>query len=182
MSEMCVKLMTLSAENDDKGPFQGSLNSVQSIIGIVLIITGLLIVYFGIKVYKGYKFLPETKQNIPKEDNYVPLEAKVLQKKKSTMPSFNGGEDQVLVFWKIGYQVDGEKYTQMIPDDGYQKGDMLKIKYDPADPNVYYLDEDPDVSEETQQEEPEQEEKNSSGILFSVLGVIIAVVGLVLIL
>ncbi len=180
MNDTIFKLMLLAEEEDVTNPFKGSLNGVQGIIGIVLIVTGLLVIYFGVKVYLGYKFLPEKKQNIPKEDNYLPMEAKVLQKKKTRMPSFNGGEDTELIQWKIGYEIDGEKYTQLIPDDGYSKGDFIKIKYDPDAPGEFYLDD----REETEPEEDDEEEntKNSNGIMIVALGVMVAVAGVVLVL
>lgn len=58
------------------------------------------------------------------------------------MPDFNGGEDRVFTEWKIGYTVDGEKYTQIVTDNGYEKGDMIDIKYNPANPQEFYLDDE----------------------------------------
>ena len=53
-----------------------------------------------------------------------------------------GGEDRVFTEWKIGYTVDGEKYTQIVTDNGYEKGDMIDIKYNPANPQEFYLDDE----------------------------------------
>ena len=100
----------------------------QGIGGIILLLTGVGLIYFGIKALQGYRFFPEQEYNIPEEDHYEPTQAKALQKIKTTMPDFNGGEDRVFTEWKIGYTVDGEKYTQIVTDNGYEKGDMIDIK------------------------------------------------------
>lgn len=170
-------LMILAEEAED-GLFSGALHSWQGVIGIIMAVTGLLIIYFGIKVYKGYKFLPEHEQNIPKEDNFLPIQAKVLQRKKTKMPSFNNGESTEFVEWKIGYEVGGEKYIQMIPDDGYEKGQFLDIKYNPDAPEEYYLDNGTEIVED--EEKTEEKESNSMGILFAGIGLLIAVIGVVL--
>ena len=92
----------------------------QGIGGIILLLTGVGLIYFGIKALQGYRFFPEQEYNIPEEDHYEPTQAKALQKIKTTMPDFNGGEDRVFTEWKIGYTVDGEKYTQIVTDNGYE--------------------------------------------------------------
>jgi len=177
-------LIHILAQDSEGSAFSGVLHGWQGIIGIVMAVTGLLIIYFGIKVYRGYKFLPEREQNIPKEDNFLPLKAKVLQRKKTKMPSFNGGEATEFVEWKIGYEVDGEKYTQMIPDDGYEKGQFLNIKYNPDDPQEYYIDSGEtaqDISGAADGEQKsEEDEKNPTGIIFAGIGLLISAVGVVL--
>ena len=90
----------------------------QGIGGIILLLTGIGLIYFGIKALQGYRFFPEQEHNIPEEDHYEPTQAKALQKVKTTMPDFNGGEDRVFTEWKIGYTIDGEKYTQIVTDNG----------------------------------------------------------------
>lgn len=74
------------------------------------------------------------------------------------MPDFNGGEDRVFTEWKIGYTIDGEKYTQIVTDNGYEKGDMIDIKYNPENPQEFYLDDEKSKVEVTE-EEKEAEEK-----------------------
>ncbi len=173
-------LIQILAEDSVNNTFSGVLHSWQGIIGIIMAVTGLLIIYFGIKVYRGYKFLPEHGQNIPREDNFLPLKAKVLQRKKTKMPSFNGGEATEFVEWKIGYEVDGEKYTQMIPDDGYEKGQFLDIKYNPDAPEEYYLDNGSAAVETNDEEQAEESDRNAMGILFAGIGLLIGVIGVIL--
>lgn len=186
---MLDMLTILSADSEENAlentAFSGFLHGAQAKVGVVLLIVGLLIIYFGIKVLRGYKFLPEHEQNIPKDDNYVPAEAKVLQKKKTEMPDFNGSGTVQFVEWKIGYEVDGEKYTQIIPDDGYEKGQILNIKYDPDAPQEYYLDNGTltdDAEQDEQQENEKSSDKNFNGYVFEGIGLLVAVVGVMLIL
>lgn len=175
-----TNLIQILAEDGESDVFSGALHGWQGIIGIIMAVTGLLIIYFGIKVFRGYKFLPEHEQNIPKEDNFLPVKAKVLQKKKTKMPSFNGGEATEFVEWKIGYEIDGEKYTQMIPDDGYEKGQFLDIKYNPDAPEEYYLDNGSAAVEIENEEKTEENDRNSMGILFAGIGLLIGVIGVML--
>lgn len=179
---MTDKLMLL-AEESEANPFEGALTGRQGIIGIVLIVTGILLVYIGIKVVMGYKFLPDEEIGVPQEDTYVPAKAKVLQKKKTTMPGFNGGEETVFVEWKIGYEADGEKYTQIIPDNGYKKGEFIDIKYNPDDPQEFYLDDEKSKADTAAEERKEPEEKkNPMGYVFIVIALLLAAVGVMLIL
>ena len=134
--------LMLLAENFKVSVLAGVNLGWQGIGGIILFLTGIGLIYFGIKALKGYRFFPDQEQNIPEEDHYEPMQAKALQKVKTTMPSFSGGEDQVFVEWKIGYTVNGEKYTQIVTDNGYNKGDMIDIKYNPENPQEFYLDDE----------------------------------------
>ena len=81
------------------------------------------------------------------------------------MPDFNGGEDRVFTEWKIGYTIDGEKYTQIVTDNGYEKGDMIDIKYNPENPQEFYLDDEKSKVEVTEEEKEaeEKEEKTPFG-------------------
>ena len=117
--------LMLLAENFKVSVLAGVNLGWQGIGGIILFLTGIGLIYFGIKALKGYRFFPDQEQNIPEEDHYEPMQAKALQKVKTTMPSFSGGEDQVFVEWKIGYTVNGEKYTQIVTDNGYNKGGII---------------------------------------------------------
>ncbi|MBQ8967017.1 DUF3592 domain-containing protein [Ruminococcus sp.] len=179
-----TKLLLMAEE--EKNPFDGLFSGAGRVVGIILIVTGVLLIYLAVKVAKGYSFMPTLgTETVIEEDNYVECEAKVLQKKKTTMPDLNGGEDREFVEWKIGYTVDGEKFTQMIPDDGYEKGDMLKIKYNPDKPSEYYL-----VDENADNEAPDEEEDTSAdtnksrntGAIIAVLGVLVIIGGIALVL
>ena len=135
----------------------------QGIGGIILLLTGVGLIYFGIKALQGYRFFPEQEYNIPEEDHYEPTQAKALQKIKTTMPDFNGGEDRVFTEWKIGYTVDGEKYN-------------------PANPQEFYLDDEKSKVEVTEEEKEaeEKEEKTPFGYAAIAIGVLLGVFGVVM--
>ena len=161
-----------------------SVPSAQSIIGFVLVSTGLGLIYFGIKIMQGYELFPqENRQNIPKEDNYVPIKAKVLQKKKQKLPPLEqGGEPRIFVQWKIGYEVNGEKYNQIVDDDDLQKGDFIDIKYDPDDPSRFYVDSGSAVGDTDEEDEIPEKESHPFGYAAIALGLIIIALGIILIL
>ena len=161
-----------------------SVPSAQSIIGFVLVSTGLGLIYFGIKIMQGYELFPqENRQNIPKEDNYVPIKAKVLQKKKQKLPPLEqGGEPRIFVQWKIGYEVNGEKYNQIVDDDDLQKGDFIDIKYDPDDPSRFYVDSGSAVCDTDEEDEIPEKESHPFGYAAIALGLIIIALGIILIL
>ncbi len=155
----------------------------QGIIGMVLVCTGMGLIYFGIKIMQGYELFPkENSQNIPKEDNYVPIKAKVLQKKRQKLPALDGGEPRIFVQWKIGYEVNGEKYDQIVDDSGLKKGDFIDIKYDPEDPSRFYVD---SASEAEAQDDEEESVPEKEGHPFGYaalgLGLIIIALGVILV-
>ena len=98
------------------------------------------------------------------------------------MPDFNGGEDRVFTEWKIGYTIDGEKYTQIVTDNGYEKGDMIDIKYNPENPQEFYLDDEKSKVEVTEEEKEaeEKEEKTPFGYAAIAIGVLLGVFGVVM--
>ena len=112
------------------------------------------------------------------------MQAKALQKVKTTMPSFSGGEDQVFVEWKIGYTVNGEKYTQIVTDNGYNTGDMIDIKYNPENPQEFYLDDEKSkvevISDKSEDEAEESEEKTPFGYAAIAIGVLLGAFGVVM--
>ena len=105
-----------------------------------------------------------------------------MQKVKTTMPDFNGGEDRVFTEWKIGYTIDGEKYTQIVTDNGYEKGDIIDIKYNPANPQEFYLDDEKSKVEVTEEEKEaeEKEEKTPFGYAAIAIGVLLGIFGVVM--
>lgn len=178
-----TELIQIMSKNNDSSaePFNGIFSGLETVGGILLIIVGVLCVYFGIKVIMGYRFFPEQNKTIVEEDNYIPIKAKILQKHKVTVPDFNGNGESEIIDWKIGYEVDGEKYTQFVPDDGYEKGMFIDIKYNPEKPDEYYLD-DKKTESETEVPEPEEKSGGPTGVIVIALGIMVAVLGIVLLL
>ena len=67
------------------------------------------------------------------------------------------------------YEVDGEKYKQTIPDNGYEKGQIIDIMYEPEDPNDFYVydkqaEEAAAQAEANGETEQESAEKNKLGL------------------
>lgn len=176
------KLMLLAEEGPN--PMDGMFSGIHKPAGIILIITGVLIIYIAVKVAMGYRFLPAAGgETIIEEDTYVETEAKALQKKKSTLPDYGGGGEKELIEWKIGYTVNDEKFTQIIPDDGYEKGDIIKIKYDPKKPDEFYLVTDEEPSSESEENNSSDTAKSRNiGLIFGALGVLVIIGGIALVL
>lgn len=170
-----MNLLTVMAKSSDGF-------GVQGIIGLVLVFTGLGLIYFGIKIMQGYELFPqENRQNVPKEDNYVPIKAKVLQKKKQKLPPLEkGGEPRIFVQWKIGYEVNGEKYNQIVDDDDLQKGDFIDIKYDPDDPSRFYVD-NGSAAEETDEEKAPEKESHPFGYAALGFGLLLIALGVIMV-
>lgn len=176
-----LKLMLL-AEDEGSNPMDGMFSGAQKGVGIVLIVTGLLIIYFAVKVAKGYRFLPTAGgETVVEEDNYTAGEAKVLKKQTTILPDFGGGGEKELTEWEIGYTVGGREYTQTIPDDDYTEGDTIKIKYDPKKPEDFYLTADEETSSEPEDDGSDDTAKSRSmGILFAALGIMVLIGGVAL--
>jgi hypothetical protein len=144
-------------------------------------------VYVGIKVYNGFKIDFGTKANIPQEDTHVPTTAKIQNKVKTTMPDFNGRGEREIIEWTMVYEVDGEKYKQTIPDDGYEKGQIIDIKYEPSDPNDFYVydkqaEEAQRLAQLSGETEPEPVEKNKLGLGMVALACLLMGIGIMMIL
>ncbi|SEK37574.1 DUF3592 domain-containing protein [Ruminococcus albus] len=172
------KLLAL-ADDTDKS-FDGLFSGTGHIVGIVLIVTGLLLLYIAFKVAKGYSFMPTLgSETVIKEDNYVEGTAKAVEKIVTRMPDPNGGEDREFVEWKIVYTAGGEEYSQDIPDDGYSEGEKIKIKYDPAKPSAYYIAEEKEDTDESEDTSDEGKSK-MTGLILGVLGVLVILGGVAL--
>lgn len=179
-------LSILADSSSEAASSGGSSFGLRGVAGIVLVLVAVGMVYVGIKVYNGFKIDFGTKANIPQEDTHIPTTAKIQNKVKTTMPDFNGGGEREIIEWTMVYEVDGEKYKQTIPDDGYEKGQIIDIKYEPGDPNDYYLYDKAaeeaarlrEQSGEAVQEEPE--EKNKLGLGMIALACLLLAIGVVL--
>ena len=176
-----TKLLSLAAD-EEKNAFDGLFSGAGGIVGIVLIVTGVLIIYIGIKVMKGYSFMPTLGfETVIEEDTYVEGTATLVSQQKTTLPDFNGTGEREFTEWTISYTVGGEEYTQTIPDDGYSKGDTIKIKYDPKKPDEYYLAEEAEEEAAEEADNTDERKSRNSGAILIVLGVIVIVGGAALV-
>ena len=158
----------------------GLFSGAQGIIGIVLVLAGIGMIYTAVKLMQGYELLPQ-KETIPKEDTYVPSQAKVIRMQGTEMPALNGGAPTVLKECVIEYTVDGEAFQQIIPDDDYEKEQMLDIKYNPENPKEYYLDNGIIIPEASEEEEEEKLKKSPVTNAILILAGMIIVLGIVLV-
>ena len=176
-----TKLLSLAAD-EEKNAFDGLFSGAGGVFGIVLIVTGLLIIYIGIKVMRGYSFMPTLgTETVIEEDTYVEGTALLVSQQKTTLPDFNGTGEREFTEWTISYTVGGEEYTQTIPDDGYSKGDTIKIKYDPKKPSDFYLVTDDGPSKEGGYDDSDDTANSRrNGFIFGLLGVIVMLGGIAL--
>jgi hypothetical protein len=165
----------------------GSSFGLTKVIGIVLCLVAVGMVYVGIKVYNGFKIDFGTKANVPQEDTHIPTTAKIQNKVRTTMPDFNGQGEREIIEWTMVYEIDGEKYKQTIPDNNYTKGQIIDIKYEPDDPNDFYVydkqaEEAAAIAAQNGEEEEISAEKNKLGLGMVALACLICAVGVALLL
>lgn len=173
-----IKLLMLADDTDNS--FDGLFSGAGHIVGIVLMVTGLLLLYIAFKAARGYSFVPTLgSETVIEKDNYVEGTAKVVEKSVTAMPDLNGGADREFIEWKIVYTVNGEEYTQVIPDDGYSEGDSIKIKYDPDKPSDYYLD-DGEADDTPEDDTTDDSKSRMIGVILAVLGILVIVGGIAL--
>ena len=146
----------------------------------------MLIISIAIKVAKGYSFVPTLgSETVIEEDKHVDGKAKAVRRQTTTLPDFGGGGEREFVEWEIVYTVDGKDYTQVIPDDGYSEGDMLDIRYDPNNPEKYYLagDESGDTDDdEAADGENNRKKSRNTGLILGILGILVIIGGVALLL
>ena len=175
----------LLAEEEEDSAFDGLFSGAGNVVGVVLVITGVLLIYIAVKAAKGYSFMPTLgSETIIEEDNYVECKAKAVSRQTTTMPDINGEGEREFVEWEIAYTVDGKEYRQVIPDDGYSDGDTLDIKYDPDKPDSFYLadDDNAETEEDSATDETDRKKSRTIGIILGVLGILVIIGGAALIL
>ncbi|MBR1864777.1 MAG: DUF3592 domain-containing protein [Ruminococcus sp.] len=176
--------LTLAEDSDPykDSPFAGALTGAQTGIGIVLTVVGVLIIYFAVKMFRGYSFFPEKTAAVVKKDTRIITEAVVTGKHKTVIPD-NGSGRRTFMEAEITYTVEGESYKQLIADDGYEEGDKVRIGYEPEDPSEFYVADGGDGAEtQTDEEMPETNSKAPIAIMIGVLGLILIAVGIFLVL
>ncbi len=181
-----MQWLNVLADDSSQAASGGSSFGIQGVFGIILVLVSVGMVYIGIKIYNGMKIDFTTKENIPQEDTHVPTTAKIQNKVKTTIPDFNGGGEKEIIEWTMVYEVDGEKYKQTIPDNNYTKGQIIDIKYEPSDPNDYYLYDKQEEAKQLAEQSGEQEEegpaeKNKLGLGMVALACLIMCVGVMMI-
>lgn len=181
-----MEWLNIFADESEGGLLKGVFSGWQSIVGIVLVVIGIGMIYVGVKVYRGFKIDFGGQVNVPQEDTHIPTTAKIQNKVKTTMPDFNGQGEKEIVEWTMVYEIDGEKYKQTIPDDNYTKGQIIDIKYEPDDPNDFYVydkqaEEAAAAAEANGEQEEGPAEKNKLGLGMIALACLLIGIGVMMI-
>ena len=178
----------LAAAEDDgikiseKGFFEGHI----WIVGIVLIVVGLLLVYFGRKVGKGYRFMPETTEAKIVEDELPSVNADIIERRSTEIPDYSPKGEGKIVFKEmlIRFTVDMTTYEEWINDSG-EYSDTVPIKYNPTNPqefHVYEGDDDfegiPDENGELDgNEDKDAEPEGNRTVMFTLMGIGLILLG-----
>ena len=179
----------LAAAEEEKTDIEtaGFFKDYMWIVGIVLIVVGLLLLYFGIKVGKGYRFMPEENQTQIVEDELPSLNADVVERRSTEIPDYSDKGEGKIVFREmlIRFSVEGQSFEEWINDSG-EFGDTVPIKYNPNNPqefHVYEGDEDfqgiPDENGDLAgNEEPEPEPEGNNAVKLTLMGIGLIILGI----
>ena len=186
--EMTV-MRLLAAAEEEKTDIEtaGFFKDYMWIVGIVLIVVGLLLLYFGIKVGKGYRFMPEENQTQIVEDELPSLNADVVERRSTEIPDYSDKGEGKIVFREmlIRFSVEGQSFEEWINDSG-EFGDTVPIKYNPNNPqefHVYEGDEDfqgiPDENGDLAgNEDPEPEHEGNNAVKLTLMGIGLIILGI----
>ena len=61
-----------------------------NIVAIVLIIVGLAIIYFAVKLMKGYIFIPMKRSWLKKDENFKLINADIAERRSTEIPNYSG--------------------------------------------------------------------------------------------
>ena len=179
----------LAAAEEEKTDIEtaGFFKDYMWIVGIVLIVVGLLLLYFGIKVGKGYRFMPEENQTQIVEDELPSLNADVVERRSTEIPDYSDKGEGKIVFREmlIRFSVEGQSFEEWINDSG-EYGDTVPIKYNPNNPqefHVYEGDEDfqgiPDENGDLAgNEDPEPEHEGNNAVKLTLMGIGLIILGI----
>ncbi|MBR4555486.1 MAG: hypothetical protein IKO27_07855 [Ruminococcus sp.] len=140
-----MHLMHILAENEEDGTAiskAGFFSEYMWIVGLVLIVVGLAVMYVGLKVGKGYKFMPEQTEPVVIDDELPSVNAEIIERRSTEIPDYSGDENGRIVFKEmlIRFAADGITYEEWINDPG-DFGDTVPIKYNPNNPQEFHVSE-----------------------------------------
>lgn len=189
-----MALLSSAAEEEDMWISKaGFFDSYMNIVAIVLIVVGLAIIYFGVKLLRGYTFHPDETEVIVKDEGFVTINADIAERRQTEIPNYSasaqGKENDLFKEMRIVYTVDGVEYSEWVSDYGEDMyRDSVPIKYDPEDPKDFYVcegdddfqgipDENGDLDGNEDDEEETDVQKNGVGIVVLIVGALIIAVG-----
>ena len=184
-----MTFMRLLAEAEEDGTDvakAGFFADYMWVIGIVLIVVGLLIVYFGIKVGQGYRFMPEATETKIVEDELPSVNAEIVERRSTEIPDYSGADGSKIVFKEmlIRFTVDMTTLEEWINDSG-EYTDTVPIKYNPNNPQEFHVDEGEDfdgIPDENGDlagnEDPDAEpEGRSKSVKYTLIGIGVLILG-----
>lgn len=195
MIELINDIACFSSAADEDGTWLnniGFLSGHMGAVSVVLIVLGLLILYFGVKLMKGYSFHVDETVVVEKDEGFAEMNADIAERRATEIPNYansaNGKGNDLFKEMRIVYTVDGTEYSQWVSDLGEDMyKDSVPIKYDPQDPNNFYIfsgDDDfegiPDENGELDGNEDDETSDSSSkgvGVVIIIIGVLFAVLG-----
>lgn len=186
-------VMLASQAEDEEGTWVGKaglFSDYMNIVAVVLIIVGLAIIYFAVKLMKGYTFHPDETIVVEKDENFKLINADIAERRSTEIPNYSGAVSEkgnsIFREMRIIYTAAGEEYSQWISDyGGYE--DTVPVKYNPDDPKDFYVYEGdgdfegiPDESGELDGNEDNESDDSPSkglGVVLTIVGGLIIVLG-----
>lgn len=138
-------VMLASQAEDEEGTWVGKagfFSDYMNIVAIVLIAVGIAIIYFGVKLIKGYTFHPDETVVVEKDENFKLINADIAERRSTEIPNYSGAVSgkgsSIFREMRITYTVCGEEYSEWISDyGGYE--DTVPVKYNPDAPKDFYV-------------------------------------------
>ncbi|MBR6044996.1 MAG: hypothetical protein IKP47_05105 [Ruminococcus sp.] len=184
-------IMRVLAESEDGTDVAkaGFFADYMWIVGIVLAVVGLALVYFGIKVGKGYRFMPEQTETTVVEDDNPSVNAEIVDRRTTEIPDYSHNGSGTIVFKEmlIRYDVEGQICEEWINDSG-EYTDTVPIKYNPTHPEEFHVyegeenfegipDENGDLAGNEDDEAGEPAEAGSSSVKYTLIGIGVILLG-----
>ena len=137
-----MRLLAAAEEDRTEIETAGFFKDYMWIVGIVLIAVGLLLLYFGIKVGKGYRFMPQDNQTQIIEDELPSVNADIIERRSTEIPDYSGSGKENIVFKEmlIRFTANGQSFEEWINDSG-EFSDTVPIKYNPNNPQEFHVHE-----------------------------------------
>ena len=180
-----MRLLAEAEEDGIKISEKGFFHDYIWIVGIVLMVVGLLLVYFGRKVGKGYRFMPEQSETKIVEDELPSVNAEIIERRSTEIPDYSPKGDGKIVFKEmlIRFTVDMVTLEEWINDSG-EYTDTVPIKYNPNNPQEFHVFEGEDfegIPDENGDlagnEDPDAEPEGNRTVMFTLMGIGLIVFG-----
>lgn len=169
----------------------GFFDDYMNIVAIVLILVGIGIIYFGVKLIRGYTFHPDETVVVEKDNDFAVVNSNVAERRQTEIPNYSasaaGKGKDVFRELRIVYSVEGGEYSQWISDSGGY-GDTVPIKYNPDDPTDFYVidggedfegipDENGELDGNEDKDVSDGSPSKGLGIFMTLIGILIGALG-----